>query len=176
MRGVVIELLKVYTNSTRTHSLLPFLCIHVFSHLLTPLLSFSILFVKKRFDPKAKDHCTVDTVIKPFRLVFDPTRKHLVCYSITICSRLGKTIQRPIPSSGMLVLKLLEIVYLAPQTAPHALPWRCLCHRKTTYKGPRRSTPQGEFWVSLVVLQIKLFGFSPSPSFNTCTLVRSLLL
>lgn len=135
MRRVVFELLKVYTNSTRMHSLLPFLCIQVSSSSLIssfPCFPFPSYFVKKRFDPKAKDHCTVDTVIKTFRLFFNPTRKHLVCYSITICSRLGKTIQRPIPSSGMLLLQLLEIVYLAPQTATHALPWRCLCHRKTT--------------------------------------------
>lgn len=150
MRRVVFELLKVYTNSTQMHSLLPFLHIHVFISS-PPCSPFPSYFVKKRFDPKAKDHCTVDTVIKTFRL-FNPTRKHLVCYSITICSSLGKTIQRPIPSSGMLLLKLLDIVHLAPQTATHALPWRCLCHRKTTYKGPRRSTLQGEFWVSLVVL------------------------
>lgn len=117
-----------------------------------PCSPFPAYLDKTRFDPKVKDHCTVDTVIKTFRLFFDPTRKHLACYSITICSLLGKTIQRPIPSSGILLLLLLENGCLVPQTAPPPPPWRCLCHRKTTYKGPRVYLLHDEFWVSLVVL------------------------
>lgn len=47
-----------------------------------PCFPFPAYFAKKKFYAKVKDYCTVDAVIKTFRLFINPTREYLVCYKL----------------------------------------------------------------------------------------------
>lgn len=84
VRGWSLNSSKFIWNSMQIHSLLSFLCMHaffLFSHFPTPLLFFSSLFCQEEFlfQSQVPLHCRV---IKMFRLSFNSTRKHLVCYKL----------------------------------------------------------------------------------------------